>query len=1125
MPKIKIKTLIGSTIIILIFSLIILAFLFLTFPQFTATIIGSSYKREHILILISLVAFIIVLLGWIIEKLFILSGKTGFYIQWNKNKQQLNNNSTSKIEFSDSQDSPLIDVRLFKEIIKLRYGRFWRQKIKLFLVQGEDSDIQNAIPELKNEGWQEQDSLVLIYGGTTRAPLNKDILISLKEICPRQPLDGFILVSDLNSLSTQHLMLQTQYENLLRNQQQVSFDLRWRLPTWLWFIEKQQWLDESIDLPPIGTIFNTRDTAKQAISAIHQLIVPLHERGIKTLLATPHQAWLLRLSIQLQQKQISNIHVLLEHIMQRYTSLRLQGVIFSAEQSHSISQTHALGTSPIWRQFFTQKSGYKAQKIGWYSQYSAKLSLIIVMLFWGVGVAISLIANQSAIRHAQNTALITTNIKKPFNERLKNQLQLQELITHLQFHQAHGTPWYTRFGVNKNNQIVTRLWLLYAYNHRLLLQTATQNKLEQRLKEYIAFPPASHARQQRKDDIYNVLKLYLMLSSTSHIDKNWISHNFTSIWPERENISTTEWQSMAPQLLQFWAENLPSQPQWLLTPDLTLVNNIRKILLKKLGQKNAEAGLYQTMLTQFANNWPDLALVNLVGDTDVQLLFSTTQVIPGMFTRQAWEAQVKSAIDEIVDTRRNEVDWVLTDKTYTLTHDLSPEALRKRLTERYFADFGHHWLTMLNSIQWHQANSLSEVITQLETLADTRQSPFLALIKTLTWQGETGKPSTHLKETLLQSATNLIDNNKQSKPIITKNSAVKPPLDNVFGPIIELMDGKDGTAKNGHLSFQSWLARVTQIRLKLQQINNAPDPQSMAKMLAQTVFQGKTIDLTNTLDYSQLVAASLGQEWASFGHTLFVQPLEQAWQQILSPAINGLNQRWQTTIVAQWNNAFAGRYPFKATGSDASLPLLAQFLRSDSGRIHQFIKTNLSGIIQKEGHRWTITPSINQGLIINPEFIQAINQLADISDIVFTQEDAQIRFELMARPSRGVAHLQLQLDGQKLDYFNQMQGWKSFIWPGESYYPGVTLNWQSIHSSMQIFANYQGNWGLIRLLEQAKITPLDSSRYQLTWKTPTNEILQLILRSELENGPLILLKLQQFRLPEKIFLNSAKFSF
>ena len=53
------------------------------------------------------------------------------------------------------------------------------------------------------------------------------------------------------------------------------------------------------------------------------------------------------------------------------------------------------------------------------------------------------------------------------------------------------------------------------------------------------------------------------------------------------------------------------------------------------------------------------------------------------------EEQVQDAINEVVKTRRDEIDWVLTDKTHRAGSDISPEALKARLTERYFTDFGN----------------------------------------------------------------------------------------------------------------------------------------------------------------------------------------------------------------------------------------------------------------------------------------------------------------------------------------------------------------------------------------------------------------------------------------------------
>ena len=338
------------------------------------------------------------------------------------------------------------------------------------------------------------------------------------------------------------------------------------------------------------------------------------------------------------------------------------------------------------------------------------------------------------------------------------------------------------------------------------------------------------------------------------------------------------------------------------------------------------------------------------------------------------------------------------------------------------------------------------------------------------------------------------------------------------------MDGKSNGVNNGNLSFQAYLTRVTQVRLKLQQVTTAPDPQAMTQMLAQTVFQGKAVDLTDTRDYGSLVAASLGQEWSGFGKAMFVEPMELAWRQVLQPAAGSLNAQWQSNVVNQWDTSFAGRYPFASTGSDASLPVVAQYLRSDSGRISQFLKTQLGGILHQEGNRWVPDAITSQGLTFNPAFLDAINQLGQLSDIVFAEGDAGLRFELMARPSKNIVRTQLAVDGQNLDYFNQMESWQSFKWPGNSYYPGVQLSWRSVSSGMQLFGDFSGNWGLIRLLEKAQVTQLDSSRYQLVWKTPDGLPLKYILRTEMGNGPLALLALRNFSLPKKVFLDDAPVS-
>ncbi|WP_409339879.1 ImcF-related family protein [Lelliottia wanjuensis] len=1081
------------------------------YPQETASAVRlGPYSHPGVVVLCLTLGIIIIIAGWFAEKLMATAGEKG----GNQNAEdETNSAATSQPDAPHTDEDttsftsgPLIDH------LRLRYGRRWKSKVRLLLVQGSDEHIAKVVPGLKREHWQESDGIVLIHGGLAKSVPEAEFLEVLNQVRPQRPVDGIVQVMDSAQLPDPAAL-----DTLVRSRQKSDSLLGWQAPVWLWFIRDEAWSNEGEGVPATGTLFGPGATPEAAVTSLTALSSRLRRAGMPVLLSDTRHDWLLKLSDRLRGRLKQQLTPLLTSLMSGPAPYRLRGVMFSPALAATSTLPHARLSHPAWQALEEDCLHVHARKIGFHWQRALRLTLLGLILLWGAGTLLSLVVNRAQIYLAQETARVAADTRQPLTERLRNQLVLQQAIARLQQRETHGAPWYTRFGLNQDRDTLNALWPLYALNNQTLMRDALADELHRQLTAFVQLPPGSDARTSAIQRTYGLLKGYLMLARPDKADANWLAGNMLKAWPKRAGVTNSAWQTQAPKLLGFYAQNLPAHPEWAIKPDTDLVATVRQILLKQIGQRNAESGLYQEMLQRIARNWPDLTLADMTGDTDASTLFSTEEVVPGMFTRQAWEEQVESAIDEVVKIRRVEIDWVLTDKTHPAGSDISAEALKQRLTERYFTDFGNAWLNLANSIQWHEAGSLSEAIAQLNLLADVRQSPLVALMNTLAWQGQTGAKGEALADTLVDTAKKLVGHNKNAQQFIEQAQGPKGPMDAVFGPLTGLMAGKDGTGSNGNLSFQSWLARVTQVRLKLQQVTSAPDPQAMAQMLAQTVFQGKAIDLTDTRDYGSLVAASLGQEWNGFGQALFVQPLDLAWRQVLAPASGSLNARWQSTIVSQWNTVFAGRYPFKTTGSDASLPLLAQFLRGDSGRITAFLKTNLGGILHQEGSHWVVDSTASQGMTVNPAFLAAINQLADISDIVFAQGDAGVHFELMARPSRDVARMQLELDGQRLDYFNQMESWQSFNWPGNTYYPGGDLSWRSNTAEMRLYEHNQGNWGFIRLLDKAQITPLDSSRTQLVWITPDGNSLKFIMRSELGDGPLSLLKLQGFTLPDSIF--------
>ncbi|WP_324251860.1 type VI secretion IcmF C-terminal domain-containing protein, partial [Paraburkholderia saeva] len=220
---------------------------------------------------------------------------------------------------------------------------------------------------------------------------------------------------------------------------------------------------------------------------------------------------------------------------------------------------------------------------------------------------------------------------------------------------------------------------------------------------------------------------------------------------------------------------------------------------------------------------------------------------------------------------------------------------------------------------------------------------------------------------------------------------------------------------------------------------------------------------------------------------LFVQPIEQATQTVLRPAQASLNDAWRQTIVATWNRSFAGRYPFSSTANDASLPELARFVRPQGGLINTFLATQLAGALQLQGDQWVAasggTGAGSTTRAFDPDFLKAINTLQQIAGHLLAQGEPQYTFALQPVPAPGVTDTLLTLDAQTLHYYNQVQTWHTMTWPSNNpQSAGTRIEWQTDTAGTNKSFEFSGRWALVRMLERAKVEPVDSATYQLTWQ-------------------------------------------
>ena len=1042
---------------------------------------------------------------------------------YRKIKNYPNGDNARVTDIAIKSESPHITgIRQLKKYLRSRYRLFWRYKVRLLLVVGNDAARAALIPGLQEQQWLEGSRTVLIDGGSLNEEPDADKFAALRKLRCGRPLDGIIRVLE----SGQELTPQ-QSDNDLRALETIGTLLRWQPPVWLWQLCSSDWSQAGRTEQAIGAIFPPRAQPQDIGTQLNGLLLPLRELGIAQIAQNPSCDFALRLGKRLELGGNERWQTLLTpwlHAAQQRIFLR--GLMFSLSESSTATAAsgnalhrHALTLPASWQGIVNDCTQLRGRRVGMPWQQTLAWSLMGLMLLGGAGMLVSSLFNRQQIVSAADKAQILVNANIVNDAQLIALHGLRNDLGQQQHWLEHGVPWYQRFGINHTHQLHAALLPWYGVSAQKLIHEPARIALEEKLTYLAGLPAASPLRTTLAQPGYKHLKAWLMMARPERAESAFYAQTMATVQPEYPGISTSLWQTLAPDLWAFYAASLPLQSSWRIKPDVSLLSQARQVLLLQTGQRNAEMTLYQNVLHDVRRNYTDLTLEDMTPGTDVRRLFSSDDRVPGVFTRQAWEDGVRQEIEKAANTRRDEIDWVLSDNRNAVPQDISPEALKARLTQRYFSDFAAGWLNFLNGIRLNPAHNIADVTDQLTLMSDVRQSPLIALMNTLAWQGQTGQKRAALSDTLIKSAKDLISQ-KETPAIDQRVTGPEGPLDATLGPLLALMGKSSGAqlmAADSTLSLQTFLTRITRVRLRLQQVAAAPDPQEMLQTLAQTVFQGKSVDLTDTQQYGSLMAASLGEEWSGFGQTMFVQPLTQAWETILQPSAVSLNAQWQRSIVENWRTAFDGRYPFAASNSDASLPMLAEFIRRDAGRIDSFLSSRLGGVLQKEGSRWVPDRAHSQGLTFNPAFLKAVNQLRELADILFTDGTQGISFELQGRAAPDVVETQLMLDGQPLRYFNQMATWQAMRWPGDSLKPGTLLTWTGVKNSAQIYGDYPGTWGFIRWLEQAKRKRLEPSRWLLSFTTPDKRTLTWVLRTQMRDGPLALLRLRGFTLPTEIF--------
>jgi type VI secretion system protein ImpL len=1079
------------------------------------------------------------------------------------------------------------DARLQRmaEELRVAHGWFWRNRLRWLMLDGNDERVNQVAPGLKQAGVMHVGETVLVHAAPDGIEKEK-WLGQIRKLRSRRPVDGLVHVARADETDT----------GLPRALSITATALRWAAPvTFLHPVETEGRPSERFEAVGAFMPNESRRQAQDAAARLPELLNQVEhwsaDAGVR-LYTREKAVWLMEVSKYVGDHAARIATSVGALAASNWLRAPLAGVMFApvfpgptvvpvpvadananatpgqpadATQTVTVTREQPAALLPVWKEIAGGSPNYRGKPAGFYWPDALAMLLLIGAVLWTVALVVSGLGNHALVKDAETTASAALEAAPGSPQALRAQLALQQQIETLEYRRDHGVPWYLRAGLSHNDELLDALWrpwqTVAIRNLRQPVVQALEAQLAQ-LSQVRADEQQSHDAQQLA---YDRLKAYLMLATPARTDAPFLKAQMLAVWPAVAGMRVGEWLDVSQQLAGFWSDHLKAHPGWRINPSTPLVTQMRSTLVNQIGLAASDDVLYQRVIDEARGKYADISLATLLAGTDSHGLFTTTQTVPGVYTRAAWEGVIEKAIDDAAKDQHVEGDWVLTgDQSTARTGATAVEGavnaaqaaldagkgtddLRKRLRERYFTDYTAAWGTLLNSFQWIGATSFSGVIDQLTRMTDPQTSPMVAVMKSVQYQGEAGRPSQALTDTLVRKAQGLLGGSDSDQT----QALVVNPLDRSFGPLLALMGdasppaasgnagnaaGANAAAFNG-VSLSRVLTADTTVRLKLQQIQTSPDAQAMARSLAQAVFQGKLSDLSQARDDAALTAASLGAQWAGFGQTMFVQPLDAAWQAVLQPAAASLNDAWRAAVTVPFASSFASRYPFAPTSADASFAEFGRYVRPDTGLINRFIEVELSGVLKRQGDQWVPNELAPQSLQFDPKFLAMLRLVGPLGARLYAQGEAGYHFEIMPQPTPDVTRTELTVDGQQIVYFNQHETWTPLAWPGNGLNGHASLTWQTLNAGVRIAFDGTGDWALLRMLEKAQVKPLDDTRYELVWNAGTAgnaakaasstssdgtdgkvSPLHYVLRAQAGAGPLDLLKLRGFQMPDRIFV-------
>ncbi|PIF14748.1 type VI secretion system membrane subunit TssM [Candidatus Pantoea floridensis] len=603
-----------------------------------------------------------------------------------------------------------------------------------------------------------------------------------------------------------------------------------------------------------------------------------------------------------------------------------------------------------------------------------------------------------------------------------------------------------------------------------------------------------------KDDVYDTLKVYMMLVDPAHRDPVALNNWFMARW---DRFAPPGYASNNKTLFGYHLKalfSLAATPA--LKPDVNLVR-LARVRAAEIPQQMRVINRLRE--SSHALAMPDVTLANAAG-SDVMLTLRRKSdatvndvAVPGFYTRSSYRDVVLPEVENMSKAVLEEESWVMADKDSASNLEMvtATQRLMDETRKLYLLEYANHWADFIKDIRARPVQSIDDAASLARQLADPSSSlanliRFITRETSLTGRDDAGATSWFDRQrySLQKQKRDIVDeiSGDRSRFKLTPEQAVEDrfqPLRRLGLELAKSNVGNDSLQRTFNELYN--LLAAASVRLNSSE-SNAQSPDDGLKRAR--------IDAARYPDPVRSVMMDL---------------IERGQSQTLAQIRQKLSSNTASLTTGEGKNIIANRYPFSTTAkNEIGINDFSRLFAKD-GSLQRFFDQNLASLVDVNQRPWRAKdPSL-----ISAGTVRSFESAAKIRES-WLNSSGNMALTFFLTPmtlSSNISEAVLDIDGQVIRYSHGQSQPERVEWPGPKGGTYIRLTFKANDGSLQT-AMFEGPWALFRLYDRATVSNMSSD---------TRELLMMLngmpgsfaftIRSAQQNFPLWSRALRNFKCP------------